>query len=76
MSTVRMQVIPADEAAQGAIEAVMAPAITGKGETDYICGSCGSVLLRRMFYAQVRDLVLHCGRCGATNQVPPAHTVN
>lgn len=77
MSTVRMQVVPPHEiAGRGAIEGVMAPVISGKGETDYTCGSCGSVLLRRMYYAQVRDLVLKCGCCGATNQIPPPRTVN
>lgn len=77
MSTVRMQVVPPNEApGRDPIEATTAPAITGKGETDYVCGSCGSTLLRRMFYSQVRDLVLRCGRCGATNEIPPSHTVN
>ncbi len=76
MSTVRMQVIPPQEIGErGAIESVMAPVISGKGQTDYVCGSCGSVLLRRMFYAQVRDLVFRCGHCGATNRIPP-HVIN
>ncbi len=77
MSTIRMQVVSAqDSAGLHPIESVTAPAITGKGETDYQCGSCGDVLLKKMFYAQVRDLVLRCGHCGAINRIPPTSTVN
>lgn len=77
MSTIRMQVIPPQDAGQrDPIEAITAPAITGKGETDYVCGSCGSTLLSHMFYAQVRNLVLRCNRCGSINQPPPARTIN
>lgn len=77
MSTVRMQVIdPRQAAERGAIESVTAPLISGKGDTDYVCGSCGNTLLRRMRYAQVRDLVLRCHHCGATNEVPVAPRMN
>jgi predicted RNA-binding Zn-ribbon protein involved in translation (DUF1610 family) len=77
MSTVRMQVVPPNKTPErDPIEATTAPAITGKGETDFVCGSCGSTLLRRMYYAQVRDLVLRCSRCGATNEIPPPRRLN
>ena len=77
MSTVRMHVVPPHESpARDPIEAATVPAITGKGETDFVCGSCGDTLLRRMFYAQVRDLVLRCGHCGATNQISPTSSLH
>ncbi len=72
-----MHVVPPHESPlRDPIETVTVPAITGKGETDFVCGSCGNTLLRKMFYAQVRDLVLRCGQCGATNQISPPPSLN
>lgn len=74
MSTVRMQVVPPqDLGGRTPLETPVAPAITGKGENDYVCGTCGSTLMQHVRYTQVRDLVLHCSRCGSTNEVPVQH---
>ena len=71
MSTVRMQVInPAELGGREALEAATVPAISGSGRTDYCCGSCGSVLLKHMFYSQVRDLLVKCPRCASVNTIP------
>jgi hypothetical protein len=34
---------------------------------DYVCGSCGAVLLEAMARGQVQQLILHCAACGAYN---------
>lgn len=71
MTTVKMHVVSPEEVGDRApLETPVAPVIVGKGETDYICGTCGSTLMSHVRYAQVRDVVLHCSRCGSTNDVP------
>lgn len=74
MTTVKMHVVPPEELGnRPALETPVAPAIIGKGETDYVCGVCGSTLMAHVRYTQVRDVVLHCSKCGATNDVEVQH---
>jgi len=47
------------------------PLFRGTGETDYLCGNCGSVIAASMGSAQ-RVIVdtTTCGVCGAENEFP------
>jgi hypothetical protein len=46
-----------------------APAFTGNGITDYVCGACNAVLCTRMRSGQLRGMVFRCG-CGQLGRVP------
>jgi ribosomal protein S27AE len=60
----------------GAVDAVAPevgkPLFRGTGDTDYVCGNCGSVIAANMGPAQ-RVIVdsATCVRCGAENEFPP-----
>jgi hypothetical protein len=48
------------------------PLFRGTGDTDYVCGNCGSVIAANMGPAQ-RVIVdsATCVTCGAENEFPP-----
>jgi DNA-directed RNA polymerase subunit RPC12/RpoP len=48
------------------------PLFRGTGDTDYLCGNCGSVIAANMGPGQ-RVIVdtATCARCGAENEFPP-----
>jgi hypothetical protein len=48
------------------------PLFRGTGDTDYVCGNCGSVIAANMGPAQ-RVIVdsATCTTCGAENEFPP-----
>ena len=49
----------------------------GRGSMDYVCGSCGYVLLEEMGYRQsVVNVVLVCPSCGAYNDTGGAPQPN
>lgn len=47
-----------------------APVYKGAGDTDYLCGSCGALLLESIDATQWREVLVRC-RCGATNAFIP-----
>jgi DNA-directed RNA polymerase subunit RPC12/RpoP len=48
------------------------PLFRGTGDTDYLCGSCGSVIAANMGPGQrVIVDVATCATCGAENEFPP-----
>jgi hypothetical protein len=59
--------MPADRGAREAGK----PLFTGSGDTDYLCGNCGSVIAASMGPAQ-RVIVdeATCSACGAQNEFP------
>jgi len=62
---------PADGAEQRGPEAVK-PLFRGSGDTDYVCGNCGSVMAATMAPSQhVIVDVATCSACGAENEFPP-----
>jgi hypothetical protein len=74
MTTVKMHVVQPEELGERVpLETPVAPVIIGKGENDYVCGVCGNTLMSHVRYTQVRDVVLHCIRCGANNDVEVRH---
>ena len=47
------------------------PLFRGSGDTDYLCGSCGSVIAASMGPNQrVIVVVAICAACGAENEFP------
>jgi hypothetical protein len=41
----------------------------GEGDTDLVCGQCQLLLVQRIRPGQLINIVLHCPRCGAYNNV-------
>ena len=44
--------------------------ITSVGHLNYVCGSCGAILLKRVRAGQLgKGIVFHCNQCGSYNQL-------
>ena len=63
---------PPSGAADNAAPELGKPLFRGTGDTDYVCGNCGSVIAARMGPGQ-RVIVERatCSACGAENEFPP-----
>ncbi len=48
------------------------PALKAHGTVNYICGSCGQLLLEGMERDGVQNIVIKCGKCGKYNEAAPA----
>jgi hypothetical protein len=48
------------------------PLFRGTGDTDYLCGNCGSAIAASMGPTQrvILDVAI-CSVCGAENEIPP-----
>ena len=47
------------------------PAFSGKGETDFVCGICGQVLVEGIGGdAVIKNIVIKCPKCGNYNEIP------
>jgi hypothetical protein len=59
-------------AADEVMPEVAKPLFRGTGDTDYVCGNCGSVIAANMGPTQ-RVIVdtATCTACGAENEFPP-----
>ena len=73
MPTISLKVT---RAAAGALDDVAPelgkPLFRGTGDTDYLCGNCGSVIAASMGPAQrVNVDTATCATCGAENEFPP-----
>jgi len=45
-----------------------APAVSGDGSRDIVCGACGTVLIERAHpYLALRNLVIRCPKCKQCN---------
>ena len=49
--------------------AEVSPVFAGKGPDDFLCGSCGAVLLKGVYPDQIQKLYIKCP-CGAVNLSP------
>jgi len=47
------------------------PVIKGAGNIDLLCGNCGETLVEGLREGQIRDIVIHCPKCRAYNEIPP-----
>lgn len=66
-----MQLIPEPEPRKRTIYTSDGDAIfQSTSATNYVCGSCDTVLLRGTYPGQVRDLVIRCPTCQAFNEAP------
>jgi len=43
------------------------PFITGQGKLDLLCGTCDSVLAKKVVEGQIRGIVFKCPDCGSYN---------
>jgi phage FluMu protein Com len=47
------------------------PAFSGKGETDFVCGHCGQVLVEGIGGdAVIKNIVIKCPKCENYNEIP------
>lgn len=42
----------------------------GKGEVDYVCGSCHKTVAKGVWHDSIRSIVVQCFNCGAYNEFP------
>jgi len=71
MPDIKLKVIP--EPAKGTraiIRGDKAPLLRGEGQFNYLCGKCGTVLLKGIQEGQVTGIVLRCAGCGSFNDTP------
>ena len=63
---IKLSTIPKPrEGSRTVIESKVSPAFKGEGDVDYICGNCGAILAETVRCRQIRNIVLHCPKCGA-----------
>ena len=68
---IRLSVIPKPgEGVRTVIESKVSPAFKGEGEVDYICGCCGAILAENVRQGQIKNIVIHCPKCGQYNEFP------
>jgi len=46
------------------------PFLVGKGDTNYLCGSCGEVIAQRVWKGSIRYVVVECPKCKTYNEFP------
>lgn len=64
MATIKLVVVTELRKPTRSILAGKAPFFVGQGDTDLVCGSCGSILAEGIVNGQIRDLILKCPECG------------
>lgn len=72
MATYTLQIITSTDLKTSTIMRLPTPApfITGTGPDNYLCGSCGNVLLKNVHPGQFRSIIIGCGKCKAYNALP------
>ena len=73
MMKIKLEVISKpSEGTRTIMEPKVGPAFKGDGDTDYICGKCGTVLAEKMRKGQVqiKNIVVRCPKCGQYNEFP------
>lgn len=58
------------EGSRTVIESKVSPAFRGKGDVDYICGGCGTLIAEKVRRGQIRNIVVRCPECGQYNEFP------
>jgi len=68
---IKLNVIPKpSEGTRTVIESKVSPAFKGEGDSDYICGNCGAVLAEKIRRGQIKNIVIHCPKCGQYSEFP------
>ena len=71
MEIIKLSIIPEPpEGSRTVIESKVSPAFKGEGEVDYMCGSCGALIAEKVRLGQIRNIVVHCPKCGQYNEFP------
>ncbi len=52
----------------GALPSRTGPLIVGRGDEDYVCGTCFAVVVRGIDPRTLGDVHLRCANCGALNE--------
>ena len=56
------------EGSRTVIESKVSPAFKGGGDVDYVCGSCEALIAEKVHRGQIKNIVVHCPRCGQYNE--------
>ena len=68
---IKLNIIPKPrEGTRTVIESKVSPAFKGEGDVDYICRNCGAILAEKVYRGQIRNIVVHCPKCGQYNEFP------
>ena len=68
---IKLSIIPKPrEGSRTVIESNVSPVFKGEGNVDYICGNCGAILAEKVRQGQIRNIVVHCPKCGQYNEFP------
>lgn len=71
MPEIRLSIIPKPhEGSRTVIESKANPVFKGKGEVNYICGSCGAILAGEVRQGQIKNIVVRCPKCGQYKEFP------
>jgi len=66
---IKLNIIPKPrEGSRTVIESKVSPAFKGEGDMDYICGNCGALIAENVHRGQIRNIVVHCPKCGQYNE--------
>lgn len=73
MKNIRLEVIPEPQKGTATVirHGPTGPQIMmkGNGDTNYVCGTCGSTILENMQRGQVVNIVFRCFKCGSFNLI-------
>jgi len=68
---IKLSIVPKPrEGSRTIIQSKVSPAFKGEGEVNYICGNCGAILAEEVRQGQIRNIVVHCPKCGQYNEFP------
>lgn len=68
---IKLKVVPKPgERTRTVIESKVSPAFRDEGDFDYVCGNCGAVIAEKVRPGQIRNIVVHCPKCGQYNEFP------
>lgn len=56
------------EGSRTVIKSKVSPVFKGEGDMNYICGNCGAILAEKVRQGQIRNIVVHCPKCGRYNE--------
>jgi hypothetical protein len=65
----KLTTVPSAPKGASLMVAEVSPVFAGKGPDDFLCGSCGAVLLKGVYPDQIQKLYIKCP-CGAVNLSP------
>lgn len=68
---IKLNIVPKPpEGTRIVIEPKGSPAFKGEGDLDYRCGNCGTILAEEVRQGQIKNIIVHCPKCGDHNEFP------